>query len=232
MTTLAIYIAAALGPAAILMYYVYKKDRIEKEPLDLLGKLIFGGCLAAVLSGVLEQGGITILDKFVEPSHPFYVILLAFLIVAVVEEGTKYFFLKRRTWRSEHFNYCFDGIVYAVFVSLGFAGLENIGYVLGYGLSVAPMRAFLSIPAHMGFSVFMGYFYGRGKRLELMGYSGKARVERIIGYLLAVFLHGFYDTCAMMGTELASTIFFIFVVIVDIAVIYTIHRGSKEDEPL
>ena len=232
MYTFLIYAAAAILPAAILMYYVYKKDTIEPEPMDLLLKLIAGGCLAAALSGILEGGGIMILDTFVSKSHPFYVILLAFLVVAVVEEGTKYFFLKRRTWRSEHFNYCFDGIVYAVFVSLGFAALENIGYVMGYGLSIAPTRALLSIPAHMGFSVFMGYFYGKGKRWELQGDKSKARADRIFGYLLAVFLHGFYDACAMTGTQLASTIFFVFVVLMDIAVIYTIKRGSKEDEPL
>lgn len=232
MTTIAIFIAAAIGPAAVLMYYVYKKDTVEKEPLDLLGKLILGGCLAAVLSGILEQFAISVLDSLVDPSHPFYIILLAFLVVAVIEEGTKYFFLRRRTWNNLHFNYCFDGIVYAVFVSLGFAALENIGYVAGFGLSVAPARAILAIPAHMGFSVFMGYFYGRAKRLQLYGENGKSRRERVFGYLMAVFLHGFYDACAMTGTELASMIFFGFVVIMDIAVIYTIRRGSKEDEPL
>ncbi len=232
MATLAIYITAAIGPAAVLMYYVYKKDTVEKEPLDLLWKLILGGCLAAVLAGILEQFAITVLDSFVSQSHPFYIILLAFLVVAVIEEGTKYFFLWRRTWKHPHFNYCFDGIVYAVFVSLGFAALENLGYVMGYGLEIAPSRALLSIPAHMGFSVFMGYFYGRAKRLHLMGMNAKSKTERFFGYLVAVFLHGFYDACAMTGTELASMIFFGFVVIMDIAVIYTIRRGSKEDEPL
>ena len=232
MTTISIYIFAAVGPAALLMYYVYKKDTIEKEPLDLLLKLILGGCLAAVLSGLLEQLGIMALDRFVRQDSRFYTILLAFLVVAVIEEGTKYFFLKRRSWNHEAFNFCFDGIVYAVFVSLGFAALENIGYVMGYGISIAPTRAILSIPAHMGFSVFMGYFYGRAKRWSILGYEGKARTDRIFGYILAVFLHGFYDACAMIGTSFATTVFFVFVVIMDIAVIYTINRGSKDDEPL
>ncbi len=95
--------------------------------------------------------------------QPAYTILLAFLVVAVVEEGTKFVFLKLRTWRDPNFNFRFDGIVYAVFVSLGFAAFENINYVLGYGLTVALPRAVLAIPAHMGFAVFMGLFYGRGK---------------------------------------------------------------------
>lgn len=232
MNQIFVYIAAAVLPAAVLMYYVYKKDTIEKEPLDLLGKLILGGCLAGVLSGFLEQIGITVLNSLVSPSHPFYVILLAFLVVAVIEEGTKFFFMQRRTWRNPHFNFCFDGIVYAVFVSLGFAALENIGYVMGYGLAVAPTRAILSIPAHMGFAVFMGYFYGRGKRWHLLGNDAKARREKIFGYILAVFLHGFYDACAMTGTTYATAVFFVFVVIMDIAVLYTVKKGSKEDEPL
>lgn len=232
MNDIFIYLAAAIAPAAVLMYFVYRKDKIEKEPLGLLFRLIMGGCAAAVVSGTLETGGMAILDSFVSESNPFYTVLLAFLVVAVVEEGTKYFFLKKWSWRHPEFDYCFDGIVYAVFVSLGFAALENIGYVLGYGLYIAPTRALFAIPAHMGFAVFMGYFYGRAKRWEHRGDLSSARRDRILGYLVAVFLHGFYDTCAMTSTSLATIIFFIFVVIMDIAMLYTVFRGAKEDEPL
>ena len=123
-------------------------------------------------------------------------------------------------------------MVYAIFVSLGFAALENIGYVMGYGIEIAPARALLAIPAHMSFAVYMGYFYGKAKRSALQGNKGGAIANNWKGYLLAVFLHGFYDTCAMIGTELASILFIAFVVIVDISVIYMIRRGSKEDEPL
>jgi len=232
MQTIFVYLIAAVGPAAVLMYYVYKKDTVEKEPLDLLIKLVIGGCLSAVVAGILEQFGIGILDSMLAPNHPFYVPLLAFLIVAVAEEGAKFFFLYRRSWKRSEFNYCFDGMVYAIFVSLGFAALENIGYVMGYGIEIAPARALLAIPAHMSFAVYMGYFYGKAKRSALQGNKGGAVANNWKGYLLAVFLHGFYDTCAMIGTELASILFIAFVVIVDISVIYMIRRGSKEDEPL
>lgn len=232
MESILVYIFAAVAPAAVLMLYVYAKDTIEKEPWRILFRLILGGCAAAVLAGVLEQFGIGLLDSFISPDHPFYVVMLAFLVVAVAEEATKFFFLKIRTWKSPHFNFCFDGIVYSVFVSLGFAALENIGYVMGYGLSIAPVRALLSIPAHMSFAVYMGYFYGRAKRWALMGNKGQAFIDQVIGYLLAVFLHGFYDACAMMENSIATMVFFIFVVVVDISVIYMIRRGSKEDQPL
>ena len=214
------------------MYYVYKKDTVEKEPMDLLIKLILGGCFSAVLAGVLEQFGMGALDSLLSPNHPFYIPLMAFLVVAVAEEIAKFFFLYRRSLKHPAFNYCFDGMVYAIFVSLGFAALENIGYVFGYGIEVAPARAVLAIPAHMSFAVFMGYFYGRAKRASIRGDHAAAVKNNVIGYLMAVFLHGFYDTCAMMQSAAATIVFIGFVIVVDIAVIYMIKRGSKEDEPL
>jgi RsiW-degrading membrane proteinase PrsW (M82 family) len=89
---------------------------------------------------LLEQ---LLLDKFLPTvpitSETVYFIATA-VIVALVEEGTKLFFLKRFTWRSPDFNYRYDGVVYAVFVSLGFAAIENLLYVFQYGLSVAWAR--------------------------------------------------------------------------------------------
>ena len=158
---LAVYIAAAVVPAFILLRYVYRHDTIEKEPPLLLMTLFCLGVVSALCATVLESIAQTVLDLLIGPESPFYTVLMAFLVVAVMEEGTKLYFLKRRTWDHPAFNYRFDGIVYAVFVSLGFAAYENILYVFQYGLSVALPRALLAIPGHMSFAVFMGVFYGR-----------------------------------------------------------------------
>ena len=96
-----------------------------------------------------------------------------FGVVAFSEEGAKYFLLKRRTWNSAAFNCQFDGVVYAVFVSLGFALWENISYVLMYGLSTALVRAVTAVPGHACFGVFMGVWYGLAKRLH-----GRERTAR------------------------------------------------------
>ena len=159
---LAVYILAAIVPAVLLLRFIYRHDHIEKEPGGLLIALLVGGVLAALCSIILETIGNTVLDVVVSQDSMAYYIILAFVVVAAVEEGTKLFFLKRRTWRNPNFNYLFDGVVYAVFVSLGFAAYENIRYVFSYGLSVALPRAFLAIPGHMGFAVFMGIFYAEG----------------------------------------------------------------------
>ncbi len=227
-----IYVLAAVLPAFFLLRYVYRHDRVEKEPFSLLLALLGMGCLAGVCSALLEGLGEGLLSVLVNPAVPFYNIVLAFLVIAVIEEGTKLFFLKLCSWRSRAFNYRFDGVVYAVFVSLGFAALENIQYVVNYGLSVALPRALLAIPGHMSFAVFMGVYYGRARLLENFGdHAGSRRCLRA-GYLIAVFLHGFYDACAMTGTTLSSMIFLLFVVLMFSAAYCTLRRESSHDEPI
>ena len=224
-----IYFMAAVLPAAILLVYVYRQDKVEKEPPSLLFRLLIAGVIAALLSIILETVGENALNIFISPYDPAYVILLAFIVVAAVEEGTKYFLLKRRTWNHPAFDCRFDGIVYAVFVSLGFAAFENISYVFGYGLSVAPSRALLAVPAHMSFAVYMGSYYGRAKARDRAGHPGKAKADRIRGYLSAVFLHGFYDTCCMLGSDRSAVVFVFFVLLMFVNVFRKIRKESEND---
>ena len=113
-----VYLLAAVLPGIFLLRYIYRHDTIEREPAPLLASLLLMGVLAALASILLETVGIYLLSGFVSEDSAAYKIILAFLVVAVVEEGTKLFFLKRRSWRSPSFNYQFDGIVYSVFVQL------------------------------------------------------------------------------------------------------------------
>jgi RsiW-degrading membrane proteinase PrsW (M82 family) len=227
-----IYLIAALLPALFLMRYVYRMDTVEKEPPGLLAGLVFLGVAAALVAVIFETLGTGVLSAFVQQDEPAYTIILAFLVVAVVEEGAKFLFLLWRTWRDPNFNYRFDGIVYAVFLSLGFAAFENISYVMGYGLSAALYRALLAIPAHMGFAVFMGLFYARAKRCSDEGNVFGKRLNLWAAFLTAVFLHGFYDACAMMGTVLSTLLFAAFVIAMYIIVIRIVKSESRNDQPV
>ena len=229
---LAVYILAAVLPAVLLLRYIYRHDTVEKEPPGLLALLLAAGVLAALGSSVLEGLAQRLLNVLVSPQSPVYTLLLAFLVVAMVEEGTKFWLLRRCTWRHPAFNYRFDGIVYAVFVSLGFAAYENIQYVLSYGLSVAIPRALLAVPGHMAFAVYMGVFYGRAKLREGCGDVRGVRRNFRLAYLWPVFLHGFYDTCAMTGTTLATVVFLVFVAVVFFSVYRILKRESAADMPV
>lgn len=229
---LAVYILAAVLPAVFLMRYIYRMDRIEKEPPFLLLSLTLMGVAAALVSIALEYLGESILSSALSEDSPYYALALAFLVVAVVEEGMKFLFLYLRSWRNPNFNYRFDGIVYAVFVSLGFAAFENIRYVFGYGLTVAFPRAILAIPGHMAFAVFMGLFYGRAKLCENRGNRFGKVMNLIAGYVSSVLLHGIYDSCAMIGNTLSTVIFVAFVAAMYFIVIRLVRRESLGDRPV
>ena len=228
-----IYILAAVLPAVFLLRYIYKKDWVEKESPKLLKSLLLNGVLAALLSIAGESLGTFLLNLSpISPESPVYYIVMAFLVVAVVEEGMKYILMYRRTWNDPEFNYTFDAIVYAVFISLGFAAFENIQYVFGYGLAVALPRAFLSIPGHMAFAVVSGCFYGRAKRASLAGDQEGKNVNLILGYLSSVALHGFYDSCAMIGTGASTLLFIVFIVWMYVMMFNLVKKASREDAPL
>ena len=227
-----IYVLVAVLPAVILMVYVYRHDTIEREPAGLLLSLLWRGVLAALAAIVLEIIAQRILDHLVMPGTFLHTVLTAFVVVAAVEEGTKYYFLKRRTWNDPNFNYRFDAIVYAVFVSLGFAAFENIQYVFAYGLSVAIPRALLSIPGHMAFGVYMGAYYGRARLRENYGHRMSAGSDRRAAWLYPALLHGFYDACAMVGTTRATVIFIIFVVVTYLRMFRRLRRESERDMPV
>lgn len=232
MLILAVLILAALLPAAFLLRTIYRMDTIEKEPARLLAKLLLCGVAAAVTAGWLERLGAAALRLALDPSGSVFTVAFAFLVVAVAEEGMKFLFLKKATWNHPAFNYRFDGVVYAVFVSLGFAAVENVLYVFHYGLSVAVPRAILAVPGHMGFAVFMGAFYGRAR---VARQEGNRRLERRclrLGWLLAVLLHGIYDTCAMLNTAASMIAFLAFVVLMYILVIRKVRREAAADEPV
>lgn len=225
-----VYVAAALLPALLLMGYIYFQDAVEKEPLPLLLSLVGMGALAALAALVLEGLGQRLLNALVRPGTALHTLLIAFLVVAAVEEGAKLLLLHRRTWAEPNFNYRFDAVVYAVFVSLGFAALENLGYVFTFGLWVALPRALLAIPGHMGFAVVMGCFYGQARLRAGRGRPGWPGLA--MAYLLPVVLHGIYDACCMLGTPPATLFFALFVCGLYLSVFRLIHTQADADVPV
>ena len=208
-----ILIAAAVIPALVLLVRIYRLDRLEPEPPRLLLSLVVLGVISTFLASISEQIGDLILAYFLPEQDPLYSILLYFVIVAFSEEGFKYLLLKNRTWRSPDFNCQFDGVVYATFVSLGFALWENIAYVLRFGMATAVARAITAIPGHACFGVFMGVWYGVAKRQEMAGKADQSRVSRWLAVLMPALLHGLYDYIATRELEEASLVFFAFVLV-------------------
>ena len=151
-------------------------------------------------------------------------------LVAIVLESVFGGILKKFSWNNPEFNYMFDGIVYAVAVSLGFAAFENVFYVFQYGLTVAVSRALLAVPAHTAFAVYMGSFYGKAKYCDVYGKKGACRSNLLWGFLFAVALHAFYDACALLGSDTAMIVFAVFVILMYIIIIRKVRKESREDQ--
>jgi RsiW-degrading membrane proteinase PrsW (M82 family) len=228
--TVLIYLAAAVLPAFFLLRYIYLHDRIEKEPQGLLLSLFLLGVASALCASVAESLLKELLDRAIPNGGILYTVILSFIVVAMVEEGAKFLFLKRCTWNHPAFDCRFDAIIYAVFVSLGFAAYENILYVFRFGLTTAVLRAVTAIPAHMSFAVLCGVFYGRAKRCELYGRDELSRWNLQMSYVMAVVFHGVYDTCAMLGSKLSMAIFVVFVAVMFQLVFSLVKRESKLDQ--
>ena len=137
-------VCAALLPAIALCIYAYRKDRVEKEPVGLLLGLLVLGALSCYPAGELEGvvGG-WIRDIFKSfgresegvlylsgTTYKIYNAVKYVFGVALIEEGMKFLILYMVTKDNKNFNCLFDGLIYAIFVSLGFAALENVFYVL------------------------------------------------------------------------------------------------------
>lgn len=212
-------------PAIILLVYICKKDKTEKEPFGLLLSLFFLGALTVVSAVVIGLACGVFLEDVFEEDDIIYILIDNFLVTALVEEGGKYFVMKKRTWNHPAFNYTFDGVVYAVFTSLGFALVENILYVFDGGLTTAIMRAVMSVPGHAIFGIYMGMYYGMSKL--------KGKKKPMLRTLwVPVLIHGFYDFCLSMESGLFIAIFFVFEIIITISAFRKVKKLSKNDQPI
>ena len=229
MTYNLILIAAAVIPAVILMIRVYRSDKLEKESPQLLRQLVIAGILASLLAMVEERLLSWLLSAMIGTGTVLYNVILYFGIVAFAEESSKYLLLKRRSWNSSEFDCRFDGVVYAVFVSLGFALWENISYVMLYGFSTALVRAVTAIPGHACFGVFMGIFYALAKESELAGDGARSKLYRFLSVLVPALLHGAYDYIASLEIVNSGWYFVIFIAVLFAVSFVLVSRASKDD---
>ena len=219
--------ALAIIPGLLLIIYVYRKDKVEKEPLGLIIRILIYGVISCIAAGFLEQLESQFLPQYPQGSVE-YAVQTSFCMAALVEETVKFLAMRLGSWRYQGFNYRFDGIVYGVSAAVGFAVYENVMYVAMYGLQTAIVRAFTAIPLHAFCGVFMGVMYSYSKKASILGQGGKCVMYTIFALLLPMLIHGTYDTFAFLG-ERGTIPLLVFVVILYIAAISTINKMSRED---
>lgn len=193
-----ILLILALIPVIALLVFIYLRDKKEKEPIGLLIGLFFAGMATSITAIIGEVVGGVVLGLTISDFPVIQSILLAMFVVGPAEEMGKYLVLWLITWKNKHFDHSYDAIVYAVFVSLGFAALENVGYVFTNGIGTAFLRMFTSVPGHACFGVFMGYFYSKAKYAKLTK-KGSFGWNITLSMLVPILLHGVFDAIIFAG---------------------------------
>ncbi len=219
--------ALAVIPGILIIIYVYRKDKVEKEPVGLIVRLLALGAVSCIVAGFAESFASAFLPSF--PAGTLeYALVNSFALAAFWEELLKYLALRIGSWRSPHFNYRFDGVVYGVSSAVGFAIVENIMYVYEYGYQTALVRAFTAVPLHAFCGVAMGVFYAMAKKESIQGRSSGFGYT-LLALIVPMMIHGVYDTMAFMRTEASTIGLLVFIVIMYIAAIVTIRKLSKAD---
>jgi RsiW-degrading membrane proteinase PrsW (M82 family) len=235
----------SLIPPLLLCWYIYTKDRIEKEPIGLLLVLFLAGGVIYLPAIYAENAIIGFIDKLFETSREVSVsgyikftsegaftahsILCGFLATAIIEEGAKWLILYFLTFKNKHFSHLFDGVVYSVFVSLGFAVCENLRFAISDGWNTFILRISTSLPSHMIFGVIMGvvytawhmYYLAKMKEKILVDEGTLTQKEKPIrsgGYLALSFvlpfvLHGLYSFARFYTSESITIIFYVIIMI-------------------
>jgi protease PrsW len=209
----------SFAPIILILIYINYRDKYEKEPLGLLLKALAFGAFITLPILLIEVG----LGEMIKFSNTIAAAFYdGFVVAAFTEELFKYLAFLIIIWRNRNFNELFDGIIYAVFISLGFAAIENFFYVFGKGGGVGVLRAFTAVPAHALFGITMGYYFGMARFNE-----ETSKKYLWFALLVPIVLHGFYDFFLMSGNGWLFLTFIPFIIYLWIAGFKKIRQHSE-----
>ncbi|MCR5453629.1 MAG: PrsW family intramembrane metalloprotease [Bacteroidales bacterium] len=215
-------IILALLPVAVVLYYIYSKDHDPEPPRTIFIAFLWG-CVS-VVPAILGEWVIHFDNMFLQATFG----------IGLIEEACKLAMLMLYIWKHADFNDRFDAIVYSVAVSLGFAAVENIMYVIQGGVSVAILRALFSIPGHATFAIIMGYYFAKAKTHFYYGRRQQQYTQLALALLLPTLGHGIFDYLALTASEHSNNALYllIFVFVIDFITLAMVKGTANSDRPM
>jgi RsiW-degrading membrane proteinase PrsW (M82 family) len=225
MIYLFLLVIASIGPGLLWLWYFYRQDRYEPEPLRFILKTFFIGLLVVIPAGLLEQIWRQQLITSVKNADWAALLVMSFLVISLVEEGLKTLALWWTIGRSRELNEPADGIIYGITLGLGFASLENLLWASVFGFGVAALRAIVTTLAHASFTGWMGHYISRYK-LQ----NGVAVPVLFKGFLIVFVSHGLYDFLLFLRNPISSLLAFLLVATLLVR-LYRLLRKQVEESP-
>jgi protease PrsW len=209
----------ALAPCVFWLWLIYRWDRYKPEPRSMIIRTFFLGLLVAIPVALIEgflypqtAGGPTTLQSAA---------YLAFAVAGITEEAGKFLIVRGTVYNSPHFEEPADGLVYSAAAALGFASLENVVYILSFGLQVILVRGLFSNLAHVLFSSLWGYPLALAK-LGILRPQGA-----YIGLVLAMIAHGLFDFLFFTQSNLTFLVIPLFLGMVTLYVLMMRHANRN-----
>ena len=217
----------AILPSILLLLFVVGKNKQRRNPTSLLVWLAVLGAVSAIPAVIVEILGSGLLYMLgLGPSSAMYNFVECFFIVAMIEELGKFLGMLLMTWKNKNFDHSYDGVIYGVCSSLGFATLENVIYVFQGGIGTGIMRAVSAVPLHCACGVVMGFLYAKAREDANNGESAFGNL--LLAYVCPLGIHGLYDF--VLSVEDTSVLLCIAVLaLVIILMFLLITHAAKED---
>ena len=182
-----ILLSAAIAPGLALLSYFYLRNQMDTEPRRTLFHAFIYGAIITFPVLFIQF----ILEEEKAFANPF---IINVVFTSSIEEFVKWLVILAVILRHIEFDDPYDGVLYGAAVSLVFATVENIIYLLSFGIDQAFMRAILPVSSHALFGVVMGYYFGKGKFTS----EGIQKNYIALALFAPIVLHIIYNSILML----------------------------------
>ena len=185
-------ILPVVAPVLFWAAYHYHKDRhLPEPPGNLLLCLALGFVAAAISKGfylALDPLGLRFDAVGLAEDRPVALLIYALLAIGPIEELAKMLPFLVVVLRFRAFDEPLDGIIYASFIALGYAAVENYHYLAYLNELEAVARGFAGPVIHILFASIWAHWITRAHLARRSVLKAAA-----LGFLVAAALHGLYD---------------------------------------
>ncbi len=220
------YVSVGFAPGLFWLWQISRRSRNRPDHKGLVLRTFLLGVVLAVPTVIVEG---VIKGKEAEAGSgtmlPGAAAFMAFVVAGFVEELAKFSVVRATMYRSPYFVEPLQGLIYSSAVALGFASIENVGYMVAGGPVVIVPRAILATLGHVFFSSAWGYALGAHKHAGSAGVRGSSTVLAL-GVFTAIAAHGAYDFFLFLGAD--SAVYAIVVFLCSGAMFATLFSRASE----
>lgn len=189
-------------PALVWLWFWLREDRISPEPRDLIVATFFAG-MASVIVAWLLQNLLQSTINFDKGTSAIAIGVLPLILWATTEEIVKfcaaYFVALKRRENDEPI----DNMIYVITAAVGFSALENAlfliepisNFAIADSIVTGNLRFIGTAPLHIVSSSIVGVMLA----LAFCKLPSIRRIYTIIGLILAIALHSFFNLSILSG---------------------------------